>query len=286
MSTVTERYGAGDGADPGRDLRPDELGYRLPAHAAHREAPDGAGAVAVDPYTGATYALAPRAVDPYTGATIDPGTGDDPDPISGAVVAQHRTLPHGELRADFGAHLETHYPRLVAQLYAITLHPGDAHEAVQDAYSRAWRRWSELRETEDPLGWVRRVAVRTSAGGWRQGMARLGLRRGARPGAESVEPRTAALLDALARLSVADRRAVVLHHMADMDTDEIAMLERVSEKTVQDRLRRARHVVTEGLADVLGEIVGASPDARPGGEWVPRQWYGRNGVDGLPGERA
>ncbi|MDN5919681.1 MAG: RNA polymerase sigma factor [Pseudonocardia sp.] len=267
---MTERYGSGDDADPERD-----------AGDPYAEAPAGLESAAVDPYTGAPYA-----VDPYTGAALDQDVRDDPEPISGAVVAQHRTLPHGELRADFGAHLETHYPRLVAQLYAITLHPGDAHDAVQDAYSRAWRRWSELRDTEDPVGWVRRVAIRTSTRGWRQGMARLGLRRGTRPDSESVEPRTAALLDALARLSVSDRRAVVLHHMAGLPTDEIAMLERASEKSVRERLRRSRHVVTEGLADVLGEVIGAQPDPRPGEEWVPQQWDGRQGTEDLPGERA
>lgn len=264
MSTVAERYGRGDDADPDRDA----------VHAY----PDGP---AVDPYTGAPYA-----VDPYTGAAADPDLADDPNPISGAVVAQHRTLPHGELRADFGAHLETHYPRLVAQLYAITLHPGDAHEAVQDAYSRAWRRWSELRDTEDPVGWVRRVAIRTSTRGWRQGMARIGLRRGVRPADDSVEPRTAALLDALARLSVADRRSIVLRHMAGLEIDEIAMLEKASEKSVRERLRRGRHVVTEGLADVLGEVVGAPPDPAPGEERVPQQWDGRHGTDDLPGGRS
>lgn len=291
MSTVTERQGSGDDADPDRGARPDDLFHRGPAHAAYPGAPDASDGVAVDPYTGGPYAVdpytgAPYAVDPYTGAALDPDVADDPAPVSGAVVAQHRTLPHGELRADFGAHLETHYPRLVAQLYAITLHPGDAHEAVQDAYSRAWRRWSVLRDTDDPVGWVRRVAIRTSTRGWRQGMARLGLRRGARPGADSVEPRTAALLDALARLSVPDRRAVVLRHMAGLENDEIAMLERISEKSVRDRLRRGRHVVNEALADVLGEVVGAPPDPRRDGQWVPQQWDGRNGIDDPPGGRS
>ncbi|WP_308252094.1 sigma factor-like helix-turn-helix DNA-binding protein [Pseudonocardia sp. KRD291] len=256
---MVERYGRGDDADPERD--------------------------AVDPYTGAPYTVDPYTGAPYTGEAVEDDVRDV-EPISGAVVAQHSTLPRGELRADFGAHLETHYPRLVAQLYAITLHPGDAHEAVQDAYSRAWRRWPEVRESEDPVGWVRRVAIRTSTRGWRQGMARLGLRRGTRPGGESVEPRTAALLDALGRLPVTDRRAIVLHHMADMRTDEIAMLERVSEKSVRDRLRRGRHVVTEGLADVLGEVVGAPPDPRAREEWPPQQWDGRYGTEDLPGERA
>lgn len=259
MSTLAERYGrGGEDADPDRTA-----GYD----------------------------------DPYAGAFADHDLTDGPDPVSGTIVAQHRTLPHGELRADFGAHLETHYPRLVAQLYAITLHPGDAHEAVQDAYSRAWKHWSGLRDTDDVVGWVRRVAIRTSTRGWRQRLARLGLRRGDRPGAGAVEPRTAALLDALARLSVPDRRAIVLHHMAGLPVSEIAVLERTGERSVRDRLRRSRHVVTEGLADVLGEVVGAAPEIRPRHEWVPepeqvwvpeQEWVPQqwDGTQHLPGGRA
>lgn len=180
LSTVAQRYGAdGDHAEPGRvpgDPHPEQYGARDIGH----DAWTGGGA-ADD-----VYGYGPDAGDPYG----HPADGEEPPPISGAMVQQHRTLPHGELRADFGAHLETHYPRLVAQLYAITLNPQEAHDAVQDAYSRAWRRWSSLRAdepvpgTEDPVvGWVRRVAIRTSMRG------RL-LRRRRRPSAEETDPRT------------------------------------------------------------------------------------------------
>ncbi len=43
---------------------------------------------------------------------------------AGQVVVQDAPLPApASLRVDFGAHLEAHYQRLVAQLYAITLNP-------------------------------------------------------------------------------------------------------------------------------------------------------------------
>ena len=295
MSTVAERYEAGgDDAGPGRARTGRRRLREQPVepYAADPYAPaDPYGPadpyVPADRYDGVDpYGAEPGGVDPYGRAAPDPdGTGpgerngydgyDVAEPISGAVVAQHRTLPHGERRADFGAHLETHYPRLVAQLYAITLHPGDAHEAVQEAYSRAWRRWSEVSESGDAVGWVRRVAVRASARGWRQGLTRIGLRSGGRPAAGAVEPRTDALLDALARLPVRDRRVVVLHHMAGLPVAEVADLERIPEKTVHERLRRSRHVVSAGLAEVLDEVVGGVPGS-PGGEWNPAQWDARD----------
>ncbi|MEQ3552523.1 RNA polymerase sigma factor [Pseudonocardia nematodicida] len=217
----------------------------------------------------------------YPGRAGDDRADEEAPPISGAMVQQHRTLPHGELRADFGAHLERHYPRLVAQLYAITLHPQDAHDAVQDAYSRAWRRWADLRRRVDDredavVGWVRRVAIRTSMRGR---MWRFGRRR--RPAPEETDPRTGALLEALGRLGPADRRAVVLHHMAGLSTGEVAALEGVAEQVVRQRLTRGREIVTEGMAEVLEEIVGP-----PGG---PAAWDGGPYPDGgheLPGDRT
>jgi len=52
-----------------------------------------------------------------------------------------------------------HYARLVRSL---ALACGDrelAADAVQEAFVRAHTRWSSIRGYEDPLGWVRRVAI-------------------------------------------------------------------------------------------------------------------------------
>lgn len=159
------------------------------------------------------------------------------------------------LREDFGAHFEANYRRLVAQLYAITLDPAEAHDVVQDAYSRAWRSWSTVGSTPDPDAWVRRVAVRTTIRSWRRV-----LRRRPRPVAAGIDARTAALLGALGRLPAPERRCVVLHHMAGVSLPEIAAVESASVGTVTARLRRAEHVVSDGMADVLGEILGADVD--------------------------
>ncbi len=160
-------------------------------------------------------------------------------------------------RVDFGAHLEGNYQRLVAQVYAITLDPGEAHDAVQDAYSRAWRRWPEIVASTDPTAWVRRVAVRTTQRSWRRVFGRLGLTR-PRPVGDA-DPRTSAMLAALGRLPVAERRAVVLHHMVGMSHAEIAALEQTGDGTVRDRLDRAHVVVFERMADELPSVLGLAP---------------------------
>ena len=107
--------------------------------------------------------------------------------------------PPGNLRIDFGAHFEANYQRLVAQLYAITLDAGQAHDAVQDAYARAWRRWATVGRAADPSAWVRRVAVRSTIRSWRTLLARFGIG-GPAPDRKNIEPRTRAMLSALRRL--------------------------------------------------------------------------------------
>jgi DNA-directed RNA polymerase specialized sigma24 family protein len=171
-------------------------------------------------------------------------------------VVRHGPTPSpAQLRVDFGAHLEANYQRLVAQLYAITLDPGEAHDAVQDAYSRAWRDWAVIGRSPDPSAWIRRVAVRSTIRSWRRMLARVGIGRPRSVG-EGVDPRTGAMLNALGRLTAAERRAVVLSHMAGVPLAEISALEQVSMGSVQARLSRARLVVTEGMADVLPEVLG------------------------------
>jgi DNA-directed RNA polymerase specialized sigma24 family protein len=151
-----------------------------------------------------------------------------------ALVRRPTTSSPAELRVDFGAHLEANYQRLVAQLYAITLNPGEAHDVVQDAYSRAWRSWVAIGRTPDPSAWIRRPRAIGSG----------------------VDARTRAILKSLARLSPAERRAVVLFHMAGATVEEIAAIEQASETLVHARLTRGRHVVTEGMADVLPDVLG------------------------------
>ena len=170
------------------------------------------------------------------------------------VVRGGPAMSAAQLRVDFGAHLEANYQRLVAQLYAITLDPGEAHDVVQDAYSRAWRNWAVIGRSPDPSAWIRRVAVRSTIRSWRRMLARIGIGR-PRPIGDGVDSRTGALLIALGKLSAAERRAVVLAHMAGVSLGEISALEQVSIGSVQARLSRARQVVSEGMAAVLPQVL-------------------------------
>ncbi|HEY0816976.1 MAG TPA: sigma factor-like helix-turn-helix DNA-binding protein [Pseudonocardia sp.] len=192
--------------------------------------------------------------------------GLPPSGYDGQVVRDGAAPTLAQLRIDFGAHLEANYRRLVAQLYAITLDPAEAHSVVQDAYSRAWQSWVTVSRTPDPTGWVRRVAVRSTMRSWRR--FRLRSRPLIGPG---VETSVGALLAALHRLPPPERRCVVLHHMAGVSLPEIAAVEGVSVGTTAARLSRAQHDVNAGLVDVLSDEFGLDdPNALDG--WATPEW--------------
>lgn len=212
--------------------------------------PDDATALEPEPADGRPHADAEPEPEPPSPepTSVDTAVQVEPDP------------PPGDLRSDFGAHFESNYQRLVAQLYAITLDAGLAHDAVQDAYARAWRRWATVGRTTDPTAWVRGVAVRSTIRSWRSVLARFGVGR-PRPEPDDIEPRTRAMLSALRRLPPAERRALVLSYMASSTVEEIAAIEQVSMNAVQARLSRGRRLITENLVDDLPALLG--PPARP-----------------------
>jgi RNA polymerase sigma-70 factor (ECF subfamily) len=169
-----------------------------------------------------------------------PGSSD-PAQQTGRAVA---TAPEPNLRAEFGAHLEAHYPRLVAQLCLITLDPAEAQDLVQEAYARAWQRWSDVRQLPSPTGWIRRSAVRGVHRKWR----RLLSRRRTRPGTIPTEdPQHRATLDALAAVAPHRRRVLVLADVAHLPLPEVAEVEGVSVEVARARLAEARAELTNVL---------------------------------------
>jgi RNA polymerase sigma-70 factor (ECF subfamily) len=236
-------------AEPDDDLPPSSADP-APDRAAHRAA-DPAVDEAVD-----------EAVDP-AGDPAGPEEAVDGAPGDPAFL---EGLTPAELRADFGDHFEAHYQRLVAQLYAITLNPAEAHDVVREAYSRAWRRWSTVGASPDPAAWVRRVAVRSTMRSWRRVAGRIAPGRLRRALVDAGEPRTRAMLLALGRLPDAERRAVVLVDMAATPVVEVAALEQVPPGTVAARLSRARQVVGDALVELDATAPAHGADAQ-GDDW-------------------
>ena len=139
----------------------------------------------------------------------------------------------------------------VRALHAMTGDLAEAQDVVQEAYARAWQRWSVLREYDAPEAWVRTVAWRLAVSRVRR--ARVGLAKLRNDGPpEDVAPPGpdhVALVAALRRLPAAQRRAVVLHHLVGLSVAEVATETGVPPGTVKARLSRGRSALALMLTD-------------------------------------
>jgi RNA polymerase sigma-70 factor (ECF subfamily) len=156
--------------------------------------------------------------------------------------------------ASFDEFYVTNFQRLVVQLYAYCGEMAQAQDVVQEAFARALPRWRKLAEYDDPVAWVRRVALNLANNRWRQ---LRNFRAFARTHRETHVPEPSAdrvaLRDALATLPSNQRRAVVLHYLADLSVSEIAMQENVPDGTVKSWLHRGRLALAAQLRDARGE---------------------------------
>ncbi len=173
-------------------------------------------------------------------------------------MSQHTA---GEDPDSYQAFYQASYGHLVAHLYALTGDLGEAQDAAQEAFVRAWNHWPRLSRYDNPVAWVRLTGQRIAISRWRR--ARTALRSWVRHGVASPSPgpgpESVALVDALKQLPEAQRRAVVQHHMGGLTVAEIAAEEGVPLGTIKARLHRGR----TALAGLLGEPAAEAPPTRP-----------------------
>lgn len=142
-------------------------------------------------------------------------------------------------------------PRLVRQLHAMTGDLGEAQDCVQEAFARAWQRWDRLTGYDAPDAWVRSVAWRLAVSRFRRARtgARALLRQGVPADTPDLSPDHVALVAALRTLPADQRRAIVLHHLADLPVQRVAEETGVPVGTVKARLSRGRAALAVQLAD-------------------------------------
>jgi RNA polymerase sigma-70 factor (ECF subfamily) len=152
---------------------------------------------------------------------------------------------------DFEEFYQSTRHRVVAVLYALSGNMADAQDATQEAYARAWQRWSKVGSYVDPEAWVRTVARRIQLNRWRK--LRNGLtayrRHGPAPAVDPPSENPTALVAALRQIPAEQREAIVLHHMVDMSVAEVAVHVGAPVNTIKTRLTRGRRA----LADLVGE---------------------------------
>jgi RNA polymerase sigma-70 factor (ECF subfamily) len=151
----------------------------------------------------------------------------------------------------FDSFYAAHGPALVRQLHAMSGDLGEAQDCVQEAFARAWQRWSHVQSYDAPEAWVRQVAWRLAVSRFRR--ARSGLRAARRHGPPQDVPALSAdrvaLVAALAVLPAAQRQAVVLHHVAGLSVQEVAEQTGAPVGTVKARLSRGRAALATHLSE-------------------------------------
>jgi RNA polymerase sigma-70 factor (ECF subfamily) len=156
---------------------------------------------------------------------------------------------------DFAEFYAAAFGPLTSQLHAFVGSHAEAQDLVQEAFCRAYARWSSIQAYEDPQAWVRRVAWNLAVSHWRRGrILRLWRHDLAAPPMEAPDPSRIDLARALAQLPSRQRQVVVLHYLADMPVAEIAMFVGVAEGTVKSWLHRARAALSTLMSVEEAEV--------------------------------
>jgi RNA polymerase sigma-70 factor (ECF subfamily) len=126
-----------------------------------------------------------------------------------------------------------------------------AIDAAQEAFIKAYAKWSKIRTYDSPAAWVRRVAINASRDTMRSEVRRRRREQATTAGDDSVhtdrygsESATHSLLD---ELPPRQREAAMLYYVDDRSVTEIAQILKLNEGTVKYHLSQAR----ERLRDVM-----------------------------------
>lgn len=145
-----------------------------------------------------------------------------------------------------------HYGRLVR---ALTLACGDreqAADAVQEAFVKAHLRWRRLQHYDDPVGWIRRVAINKLRDDHRRSTRKeRALGRLAATTDQTVaphEPVGEGITAMLATLPRQQRLTTALYYVDQLSVAEIAETLGLSEGAVKFHLHQARERLRATLA--------------------------------------
>lgn len=147
-----------------------------------------------------------------------------------------------------------HYDHLVRSLTAATGDEEMARDCVQEAFVKAAGRWKKVRRFDNPVAWVRRVAINRSRDHYRSDQRRRRREEHVTPlEADRVDDsahivdgsmRLVELLDALPPMQ---RSAAALYYVDDLPVVEIAAHLGISSGAVKFHLNRARGRVRVAL---------------------------------------
>jgi RNA polymerase sigma-70 factor, ECF subfamily len=191
----------------------------------------------------------------------------DGDLLDGAAVLGTRARREGApARADAPAVARTvdfetlfrlHYRPITRSLALAFGSSEDAADAVQEAFVRAYGRWDRIAQYDDPVAWIRHVAVNRLRDGFRsRTRARAALARLGPMAQRELEPAPddgpAIDLEVLARrlasLSRQQRLALSLFYVEDLSVAQVAASMGISVGAVKFHLHQGRESLRRRLA--------------------------------------
>ena len=150
--------------------------------------------------------------------------------------------------------------RLLLQTYALTGDLGASRAAVRDAFVLAWHHWRKVSRLDNPEN-----AVRPNA--WRHAQRRHTARLWHRD--KGLDPEVKEILDILGRLTMRQRKALLLTQLANVSiaqmAREIGLPLEEAEQELQDAVgefTRIREVPTVGIRAAFEPLERATVDSR------------------------
>lgn len=166
------------------------------------------------------------------------------------LVSDPRPAAQAAAFDSFEAAFEAGYGPLVRSLTVICGDREMAADCVQDAFVKAYTRWRKISRYDQPLAWVRRVAINRLRDHGRKKVR--GERAMARLGAEDAvfdaEPESMDLAAVLGQLPQQQRIAAALFYVEELSVAEIAESMGLSAGAVKYHLHAARDRLRSVLA--------------------------------------
>ena len=170
--------------------------------------------------------------------------------------------------ADFERLYQASYGKILGTLTAMLGDRAAAEDCVQDAFERAYKKWSTWQPIAPAEAWVHRIAVNAAVSHQRKMKLReVGevIRRIGRPGL-APDPQVLAensdLAAALAKLPPKQAAVIVLRHYHGYTNRAIAQALGVPERTVASRLAVAKERLRKVLKDSYGPEAGIEKGTR------------------------
>lgn len=145
--------------------------------------------------------------------------------------------------------------RLVSQVALLTGDVGEAQDAVQEAFIRAWTHSDRVEVGTGAEAWVRVTAMRLAVSRWRR--VRRSVLAASPPDTTTAgpDPDHVALVEAMRRLPKVQRTALALHYFCDLSVEQVAFETRAPVGTVKARLSRGRAALAVALGETYEEDV-------------------------------